>query len=70
MTLREAQYNTKATIFTKSHIVLAYVDDIMISRDKRNMKDIFSNIETTATEFDLINKTKILQISRPTKRKF
>jgi len=68
MTLQQAQCNLNGTIFNKSHIVLAYADDIVIlSQSKVHMIETFNTIETETKKFGLkVNgeKTKIMKLTR------
>jgi hypothetical protein len=68
MTLQQVQCRLIGTVFNKSHIVLAYADNIVVlSQSKVHMIETFNKIETEAKKFVLkVNnkKTKIMQLTR------
>ena len=55
MIMRKAAVNTTGTIFNKSHMLLAYADDIdIIGRGLRDVTAAFSSIEEQAAKVGLV----------------
>jgi sorting nexin-29 len=65
--IRDADINTRRTIFFKSVQIFAYADDDIIARTETAMKEAFTNLEKAAKKMHLnVNqeKTKYMPVTR------